>query len=91
MPKHLHTLRKLNQQFLCKDPACQWRDGCDYVVGKLVLCPFCNEEFVLTWKQARLVNPWCGICAKGVNSTAERLAEEILEQSIEAEHEDPAI
>ena len=79
---HIHTyarIKKRPNQLRCLHPDCSHTTERDLAVGKRALCPFCGEQYILTWRELRLAKPHCSNCTKG--ASAERQAKPRIDLS----------
>lgn len=69
--KHVHSYKKVNigagrdyYVFQCQDPSCSHYLPAALVLGKLSLCPRCDDPFVMGENHLAQTLPYCNNCKK---------------------------
>lgn len=75
MPEeHKHILQRATRtMYACIDD-CSYRESKNFLIGRIVRCPFCKSEFRLMREDLRRVLPRCSACS---DTSKQKIANEL--------------
>lgn len=86
--KHRHILRRATRAtYGCIDD-CSFRESKNYLLGRIVRCPFCLREFKLTLEDLRRALPRCPSCSDTKKSRIQNELSDILNEEPSAPVQD---